>query len=61
MMSIELYEEIFAKIQAAALINESLDEIDNGATPIDGYVFFDQMKKKYAKQLQTQHISESTF
>ena len=49
MMSIELYEEMFAKVQAAALINESLDEIDHGATPTDGHEFFDQMKKKYAR------------
>ena len=36
MMSVKLYEEMFTKTQAAALINASLDDIENGATPIDG-------------------------
>ena len=49
MMSISLYEEMFAKVQAAALINESIDEINNGSEPIDGATFFEQMKKKHGK------------
>ena len=50
-MSIDLYEELFAKIQAANLINTALDEIDSGEPLIDGEVFFNQMKAKYDKQL----------
>ncbi|MCD8040911.1 MAG: type II toxin-antitoxin system Phd/YefM family antitoxin [Clostridia bacterium] len=49
MMSVKLYEELFAKMQAAALINESLDEIDNGAPLMDGEEFFKSMKAKYGK------------
>ena len=33
MMSIKLYEEMFAKMQTAALINSALDEIDAGRNP----------------------------
>ena len=49
MMSIELYEELFAKMQAAALINAGLDEIDSGAAPVDGKTFFDSMRAKYGQ------------
>ena len=48
-MSIKLYEEMFAKMQAATLINESLNDIENGATPVSGTEFFNEMKTKYAK------------
>ena len=47
MMSIELYERLFAKLQAATLINKGLDEIDNGAEGQDSSSFMDQMRKKY--------------
>lgn len=47
MMSIQLFEKLFAKVQAAALINESIDEIDNGAQGTDLGIFFDELKKKY--------------
>ncbi len=33
----------------AALINSALDDIDNGAVPMDGKEFFDSMKTKYNK------------
>ena len=49
MMSVKLYEEMFAKMQAAALVNASLDDIEKGATPVDGKEFFDKMRVKYAK------------
>ena len=49
MMSISLFEELFAKVQAAALINESVDEVDNSANGIESGEFFDIMKKKYGK------------
>ena len=49
MMSVKLYEEMFTKTQAAALINASLDDIENGATPIDGTEFFGSMREKYGK------------
>ena len=49
MMSITLFEELLAKVQAAALINESTNEIDNGAKGLDADTFFDSLKKKYEK------------
>ena len=49
MMSVELYEEMFAKMQAAALINAGLEEIANGAEPIDAKAFFEAMRHKYGK------------
>ena len=47
MMSLKLYEEMFAKLQAAALINAGLDEIESGAKPVSGEEFFNNMKAKY--------------
>lgn len=44
-----LYEEMLVKMQAAALVNESLDDIENGATPVDGAEFFNMMRNKYGK------------
>lgn len=49
MMSLKLYEEMFAKMQAAALINAGLDEIESGAKPVSGEEFFNDMKAKYGK------------
>ena len=49
MMSIELYEKMFTKMQIASLINASLDEIENGAQPTDGTDFFNSMREKYDK------------
>ena len=49
MMSLKLYEEMFAKMQAAALINAGLDEIESGAKPVSGEEFFNNMKAKYGK------------
>ena len=49
MMSVELYEEMFAKMQEAALINAGLEEIDKGAVPTDGKEFFHSMRNKYGK------------
>ena len=49
MMSLKLYEEMFAKMQAAALINMGLDEIESGAKPVSGEEFFNNMKAKYGK------------
>ena len=49
MMSVKLYEEMFAKIQAAALINAGLDDVDNGAKPVSGTEFFGSMRAKYGK------------
>lgn len=45
----KIQEEMLAKMQAAALINESLDDIKNGATPVDGAEFFNMMRDKYGK------------
>ena len=49
MMSVKLYEEMFAKMQAAALINAGLDDVDNGAKPVSGTEFFGSMREKYGK------------
>lgn len=47
MMSVELYEEMFAKMQAATQINAGLDEIEKGAEPMEGKEFFNSMRRKY--------------
>lgn len=49
MMSVKLYEEMFTKMQVATLINESLDDIDRGATSMSNSEFFNLMKEKYRK------------
>jgi prevent-host-death family protein len=49
MMSIALFEELFAKVQAAALINEGIDEIKKGAKGMYGDEFFNRMNKKHGK------------
>mgnify|MGYP003267516466 FL=1 len=49
MMSMKLYEEMFAKAQTAALLNSALDEIDAGAQPVSGEEFFRNAKEKYVK------------
>ncbi len=49
MMSVKLYEEMFAKMQAAALINIGLNDIENGATSVNGTEFFGKMRAKYEK------------
>ena len=47
MMSIKVYEEMFVKIKAAALINESLEEMKNGGELVDGKEFLNNLAKKY--------------
>ena len=49
LMSVELYEQTIAKLQAAMLINQSLDDIAGGAKPIAGKEFFDKMRAKYGE------------
>ncbi|MCD7957550.1 MAG: type II toxin-antitoxin system Phd/YefM family antitoxin [Lachnospiraceae bacterium] len=49
LMSIPLYEKIMAESQAAALVNEALDEIDAGAQPAEGHAFFASMRERYGK------------
>ena len=49
LMSLELYEQTIAKMQAALLINESLSDVEKGANLIDGEKFFSSMRKKYGK------------
>jgi hypothetical protein len=48
-LNVKLYEEMFAKMQAAALINASLDDVENGATPVSGTEFFGTLRAKYGK------------
>lgn len=47
LMSIELYEQTIAKMQSALLINEPIEEANNGAVPVDGKEFFKSMRDKY--------------
>ena len=49
LMSLELYEQTIAKMQAALLINESLSDVEKGANLIDGEKFFSSMREKYGK------------
>lgn len=49
MMSLELFEEMFAKVQAATLTNESLKDVENGEEPLDGKEFFSQLRSKHAR------------
>ncbi len=49
LMSLELYEQTMAEVQAAMMINESIDQIDSGATPMEGAAFFSAMRKRYGK------------
>ena len=49
MMSVRLYEEMFAKMQTAALVNAGIDEAEAGASAMDGAQFFDAMREKYGK------------
>ena len=46
MMSIKVYEEMFVKMKAAALINESLEEMKNGGELVDGKEFLNNLAKK---------------
>lgn len=48
-MSMKVYEESLAKLYAAQLINESINEVENGIKMIDGDEFFEKMRQKYAK------------
>lgn len=49
MMSIKVYEELVVKMKTAALINESLEEIDNGAEMISGKDYFKNLKKRHGR------------
>lgn len=51
MMSVKVYEELFEKIRIATILNERIDEIDNGATGMDVDEFFKQMKTKYGSKV----------
>lgn len=49
MISISLYEEMLTKMQAASLINASIETIENDNDLINGNEFFNTMKSKYEK------------
>ncbi|QVK19007.1 type II toxin-antitoxin system Phd/YefM family antitoxin [Mycoplasmatota bacterium] len=49
MMSMEVYEKEIVKANAANLINNSLEEVKNGAEVIDGAMFLNEMATKYGK------------
>ena len=46
MMSISLYEELFAKLSEALMVNQALDEIEKGENGVDGFGFLKQLKNK---------------
>lgn len=52
---IKTYQEnnkpiMLSKAQAASLINESLDDIENGSPLVNGEKFFETMRKKYGQK-----------
>ena len=49
MMSVSLYEELFAKLHEALLINEALEEIEKGEKGVDGFKLLEELKLKYGK------------
>lgn len=49
MMSVKLYEETFAKMQVAALLNAGIDEADSNVTSKSAQTFLTEMKEKYGK------------
>ncbi len=49
MMSIEVYEEMITQMKVAALIDESVDEVERGAEMTPSDEFFKQLKTKYGK------------
>lgn len=57
MMSIKVYEEMFVRMKAAILINESLDEIDAGAKGVEADVFLKEMKEKYGSKSWNYNLS----
>ena len=50
LMSIDLYEELIAKIHTAILVNESLDNPDNESKELDADVFFKSLVEKYGNK-----------
>lgn len=46
-MNVKLYEETIAKMQAALLINQALDNIANGGATIPANEVYKQLDKKY--------------
>lgn len=49
MMSVSLYEELFAKMSEALLVNQAIDELEKGAKGVDGFELLKQLKKKKNK------------
>lgn len=46
-MSVDMYEEMFAKSQAVTKIKQGLAELDSGAKTVDAFEFLDGLAKKY--------------
>ena len=49
MMSIKVYEEMILQTKVAALVDESIEEIEHGAEMIPGDEFFKKLKTKYGR------------
>ena len=49
MMSVKLYEEMFAKMYEAALVNAAIEEYESGVEGIPEKLFFEKMRAKYGK------------
>nr|DAI09308.1 MAG TPA: antitoxin [Caudoviricetes sp.] len=46
LMNMKLYEQTMAKLHVASLLNESLDEVENGAALLDGDELFNELRKR---------------
>jgi PHD/YefM family antitoxin component YafN of YafNO toxin-antitoxin module len=51
MMSIDLYNETVAKLQAAVMLQHSVDEVASGAQPEKAADYFNKAREKYGKQI----------
>lgn len=49
MMSVSLYEQLIAKMQVAALVNEASENFDKNGMAVDGEAFMSEMRGRYAK------------
>lgn len=49
MMSVSLYEELFVKMSEALLVNQAIDELEQGANGVDGFKLLKQLKTKYGQ------------
>ncbi len=46
-MSVELYEKMFVKMQAATLINEGIQQLQSGKETVNAISFLEELGKRY--------------